>query len=156
MSVKEELETIRKANGGVLRPQNVVEFASNPNTELHSRFCWDDTKAAHEYRLWQAREVIRVTVTMLPNKTEPTRVYVSLLEDRAKDGYRALVDVMGDKTMRESLLDQARAEADTYRRRYQQLVELTPVFEAMGKVFPKGVAVRGRRRESGTASVAAL
>jgi hypothetical protein len=61
-----ELETIRRNAGGVLRPEDVVSFAADPDTELHSRFEWDDTEAAQQYRLWQARQLIRVTVTVLP------------------------------------------------------------------------------------------
>ena len=69
-----ELETIRRNAGGVLRPEDVVSFAADPDTELHSRFEWDDTEAAQQYRLWQARQLIRVTVTVLPPRPCFSRV----------------------------------------------------------------------------------
>ena len=43
MSVKDELEQIRNANGGILYPKAVVDFARNPDTDLHSGFEWDDS-----------------------------------------------------------------------------------------------------------------
>ena len=46
MTYKEELEYIRQSNGGFLRPQDVVEYARNQETELHKRFTWDDGEAA--------------------------------------------------------------------------------------------------------------
>ena len=76
MDYKQELEQIRKANDGELRPADVVEFARNPDTALHSRFTWDDDKAAAEYRLWQARELIRVVVQLHPKTNKKMRVYV--------------------------------------------------------------------------------
>lgn len=47
-----ELDTIKhnKLDG--------VEFARDPETELHSRLEWDDTKAAQKYRVWQLSKII--------------------------------------------------------------------------------------------------
>jgi hypothetical protein len=59
MSIIIELEKIRINNDGKLKPVDVVKNAKNPQSPLHKYFVWDDTKAAHEYRLWQARELIK-------------------------------------------------------------------------------------------------
>lgn len=45
---------------GVLRPDAVVEDARDPASPLHSHFQWDDSKAAHAFRLEQARRLIRI------------------------------------------------------------------------------------------------
>lgn len=134
MDYKEELEHIRMGNGGMLRAADVVAFARDPKTSLHNRFEWDDTKAAQQHRLWQARELIRVVV-----KTQPiggdatTRVYVSLDDDRRNDGggYRTLDDVMRSDVMRQSLLHQAHADMVRFEAKYRQLAELAWVIEAM-------------------------
>lgn len=60
--VTKELESLRKQSGGVLTPEAVVEKASNPRTALHKEFEWNDTVAAHLYRLKQARTLIRAIV----------------------------------------------------------------------------------------------
>lgn len=134
-----ELEFIRKKNGGLLRGADVVDFATNPKTALHDKFQWDDSAAAREFRLWQARELIRVAVTVLKGTDKSTRCFVSLYDDRKTDGggYRAMVDVMSDPEMRTALLQQANAEAQSYRQKYRMLLELAPLFEAMDKVFSR-------------------
>lgn len=135
MTVTEELEAIRQEAGGILRAEDVVEYAKAPETALHGRFQWDDTEAARQYRIWQAREIIRVEVTVLPNTTKETRAYVSMLSDRGEGGgYRDIYSVMHDPEMRSALLVQALAELNRLRVKYRLLKELAPVFEAMDKV----------------------
>ena len=132
---KAELETIRSAAGGVLSPEAVVEFARNENTALHSYFTWDDTEAAREYRLWQARQVIRVCVTVSDDvQGPPIRTYVSLHEDRGNEGYRLLTDVLSDSQRREKLLIQSLNELQSWQQKYSQLKALAPIFAAAERV----------------------
>lgn len=135
--IKQELEALAEANNGILHPETVVEFARNPGTALHHRFEWDDTEAAKKFRLWQARELIRVTVTVLPNENQDEyRVFVSLKSDRYQGGgYRALVDVMSDDQMRKELLGQAYNDFKLWQKKYQQLKELAPVFDKMAEIM---------------------
>lgn len=53
------LAEIAAAHGGVLTPEDTVAAAADPAHILHPRFEWDDTEAAHRYRLDQARALIR-------------------------------------------------------------------------------------------------
>jgi hypothetical protein len=52
-----EFEKIKK-DAGKLTPEVVVEFARDENSTLHKLFTWDDSKAAEQYRLQQARNII--------------------------------------------------------------------------------------------------
>ena len=132
---RDELEAIRTKAGGVLNPEDVVDFAKKKNTALHSAFTWDDGEAAAQYRLWQARQVIRVCVTIRDDvKGPPLRTYVSLMEDRGDTGYRLLTDVMTDEEMRAKLLEQALNELQNWQQRYRQLKALEPIFAAAAKV----------------------
>lgn len=147
-----ELETIRKQHGGILRPVDVVEYAKTPETALHSQFEWDDTKAATEYRLEQARRVIRFTVTVLGTDTREIRAYVSLSTDRQQgDSYRSMEEVLSDPSSRARLLAQALSEADSWRTRYDRLAELSPIVAAIKKIQekkqPKPRKAKTRRRE---------
>ena len=131
------LESIRAAHGGILRPEDVVAHAAEPTSVLHTRFEWSDSKAAHEYRLWQARHLIRVCVTVLP-QTDPEEIkaYVSLKADREAPGggYRALVDVLKDDELRRQLLSEALEDLKVFQAKYEQLQELAPVFKAAKEV----------------------
>lgn len=138
MTVTEELTFIMKKNGGLLDPVHVVNYAKRTDTALHSKFCWDDSEAAEQYRLWQARQIIRLELTILPQKkSEPVRLFVSLAEDRHGDeerGYRTITSVLKSTHLREQLLDEARRDMILFKRKYQMLQELAGVFEAMSKI----------------------
>ena len=139
------LESIRAKHGGILRPEDVVATAADPKSILHGQFEWDDGKAAQEYRLWQARHLIRVCVTIIPQaESGEIRAYVSLKADREAPGggYRALVDVLKDDELRRQLLAEALEEMEVFRSKYRRLRELAPIFEAAKRVR-KRVLKRG-------------
>lgn len=132
--IQEELDQIATAHDGVLHPHDVVEFAQNPETALHGRFTWDDTKAAHEHRIWEARQVIRLYVNVVHEESPPTRVFVSLEEDRANGGgYRYVLDVLTDDQRRAQLVSQALKEFRFLRQKYQTLKELAAIYEAIDR-----------------------
>jgi hypothetical protein len=130
-----ELERIAKEHGGCLRPENVVTEARVVKSPLHSWFTWENTEAAHQWRLYQARQLIRVVVTYAetPDKT-PSRVFVSLTPDRpAGNGYRSTVSVMSNEEHRKQLLADALDEMDRFKAKYAALQELAGVFRAMDR-----------------------
>jgi len=135
-----ELTRIAEKNGGVLRPEDVVEEARDPRSPLHDQFDWDNTEAARKWRLHQARNLIRVCVRYLevPGSQEkvPCRVWVSLTTDRLADGgYRPLEHVLRLKTTREQLLEDAMREAEAFQRKYAMLSELAEVHEAISRAL---------------------
>lgn len=139
--ITQELRFLYEKNGGNLNPVTVVEAAKNPKSALHNKFEWNNTKAAHEYRLWQARQLIRVSIEYLEDGKEvPTRVFVSLKSDRTNNiGYRSMVDVMSDKQMRSELLSDALDELERIKLKYARLRELSEVFSAIARARKKAV-----------------
>lgn len=149
-AVLKELETIRQQAGGLLRAEDVVRYAEDESTALHSCFTWDDGEAAHRYRLWEARTIIRVCVKTAPRKEiAPMRVFVSMESDRATPGggYRAMVEVLSDEQRRAQLLEQATKEFERWEARYRHLTELAQVFAAMDTVR------QSRRQDAGMVAV---
>lgn len=147
-TIREELEQIRDEHNGQIPPEAVIAFARNKNTALHTEFEWDDTEAAHQFRLEQARRIIRLNINIVPTKNGNVRVpvYVSLVADRKNGGgYRTLNDVMSDDDMREQFLQQALDDLQRVRRKYETLRELTPVFAAIDRVTLK-INKRGRQK----------
>lgn len=135
------LEALAHKHGGVLKPQVVVKAAEPEKSPLHHWFQWDDSKAAHEYRLEQARRLIQVSVTMMerPN-SDPVivRTFVSLPSDRKDGGYRLLADVLSDKDQSREMLEDALAELTRLRNKYATLKELAPVFAEVDKLKKAG------------------
>lgn len=126
-----ELKRIAAEHGGILKPEIVVEEARPKSSPLHSRFCWDDTKAAHEYRIWQARQLIRVVVEVIDGAKGRHEVFVSLTTDRKKMGYRVMTDVLSDAELRRQMLQDAMNEMTLFHAKYVRLKELASVFKSM-------------------------
>jgi hypothetical protein len=136
-----ELEHLTRQNGGLLRPDAVVEAARAEDSPLHDKFEWDDGAAAEKYRLVQARYLINVIIKYVDvgNKKLPTRVFVSLSTDRYKNesGYRALVDVMSNADLKNQLLADAVSTMTHFQERYKSLQELNKVFSVMSHTVKK-------------------
>jgi len=143
--IQSELEAIRdEDDDGVLRPEVIVDRAANPKSPLHNQFTWEDTKAAHEYRLWQARTLIRIWVRFEPRLNKPMRVMVSMQEDRERPGggYRSLDVVMRSPDKRTALLQQAFMDFERFQAKYALLTELSEVFSAAKKAKRKAKGAR--------------
>ena len=134
-SVKDELIYLANKYDLTLSPQKVVDFAKNENTHLHSKFEWDDKKAGHAYRVWQARQIIALEFAVIKrNDIEmgPVRLFVSLKDDRKRDGgYRLITNVIDDEVLRKRMVEEALNEFIRVRDRYRTLNELNDVFEAI-------------------------
>jgi hypothetical protein len=66
--VDKELNKINETYDGALTPENIVAEASKKNSILHTFFEWDNTKAAAQYRLQQARNLINnIEVIVISN-----------------------------------------------------------------------------------------
>jgi hypothetical protein len=130
-----ELEVIRRIGNGVLYPEAVVEYAKDETTALHSKFEWDDEKAGHQHRIWQARHLIKIIVTYEPTMKQEVTYYHSLTTDRVENGgYRAIVDILSNECLRTQLLKDALRDFDYWKQKYITIKELTPIFNAREKV----------------------
>jgi hypothetical protein len=128
------LKKLASENDGLLMPEDVVDAARPLSSPLHSRFEWDNGKAAEAYRIWQARQLLRVCIETIPQSDNPVEVFVSLSSDRKEGGYRIQTQVLSDAQMRNQLLADAMAELALFREKYSRLKELASVFKAIRKV----------------------
>ena len=132
----EEMDYLFKKFGHLLSPENVVDFAKDKDTWLNKRFTWNDKKASHEYRLWQARKIISLELQVIEKNGKkskvPMRLYISLKDDRKKDGgYRLITDVMEDPDLKQKLLSEAFLELTRIKIKYRYLTELEKIFIAI-------------------------
>lgn len=138
--IKAELKKLQKRSGK-LKPEDVVDAASYEDHPLHEYFEWDDTEAAEQYRLEQARHLIRtVKVKFTDSKggTQEIRTYTSTRPIGYGEGdYFTTEKVMATEALREVALNNAFRELEICQDKYEQLVELTPVFQALDKVKAK-------------------
>jgi hypothetical protein len=78
--VGEVLAGIREKHG-MLETEMVLQEASKKRSKIHAAFEWDDGKAGHEFRLIQARKMIRSISVILEDGDEPAYVHVKIDND---------------------------------------------------------------------------
>jgi hypothetical protein len=129
-AIGSELEKCRK--DGLIRPEDVVKRARNAKSPLHDHFTWDNSEAARQWRLIEARNLIRVHVVQAAEDIEPIQAFVSLTSDRVRPGggYRALTDVMNDAELYNQMRQDAFTQLQNMQLKYRRIVELEPVWKA--------------------------
>lgn len=139
--VGRHLELLRQQFKGELTPPDVLADARNPNSPLHGFFEWDDNEAAEQYRLSQARGLIRSVVAIYREpkaSSEPVRIaaFTHIAEGEASH-YRATHHAMSQKATRDVVLAQAWRELQQWRRKYQHLRKFADLFEAIDEIGEK-------------------
>ena len=135
--VGERLEGLRQQAGGELTPAAVVNDARSPGSPLHSYFEWSDTEAAEQYRLHQARNLIRsVVVTYGNDLAAPKRSVVAFVNVKTAEAqfYNSTAAAMYDREQRAIVLRQAWQDLQAFRRRYGELTEFAALFMTMDEM----------------------
>lgn len=133
-----ELIRLAKQHGGEITPAQVVDVARNPDSPLHSWFEWDDTAAAEQWRLEQAKKLLRVVVTVIQHPTSGENITVRAFfsprneddQGKAQRPYQPTVSMLQSKDGRRAILDTALEEFDRFQRKYEFLQELAKLFES--------------------------
>lgn len=114
--------------GENVKPVDIVEAASDENSELHKCFEWDDSEAARKYRLQQARNlVMNLVIVESEHKEEPQQIRVMYTSN--KGGYKQTKLIVQQKDEYEALLERAKAELKAFKKKYSMLIELNEIFE---------------------------
>lgn len=109
LSDEQRAEVARVTEGvSVVDPGSIVDAARNPESPLHPLFDWDDSSAAHQHRLEQARAILmryRVIVRRGNDRAKLVKVVPGFVS--VGSGYRPTSEVMGS---RETAAEQIRYE----------------------------------------------
>lgn len=129
-----QLEAIRKS-AGHLTASTVVENARPTAAFLHPVFEWDDSLAAEQYRLEQARHLIRAVVAISDESPEatPIRAFV-VVSEVGEQSYVPTYFAMSDEQMRAQVVSRALSELRQFQARYRELNELAEIFAAINRV----------------------
>lgn len=124
-NTNEVLQGIYDRNGH-LTAELVLKEAEGAENPLHRFFEWDDSEAAHRYRLFQAGALIRrcrITVEKAPDRTIRVRAFAHV---PAMTAYASTADVLTGEH-RDELLAQCRREIAALRRKYEGLLDFDAV-----------------------------
>jgi hypothetical protein len=121
-----------------LTAEAIVEAAQPLDAPLHPVFEWDDSVAAEQYRLVQARQLVRsVVLVSQPERNEhgPTvRAFVSLHRPEPERPqariYKPILEALAVPDEREALLLGFQRELAALRQRYSALLEIDGVINA--------------------------
>jgi hypothetical protein len=123
-------------DGGTLTPQSVVEAAKSPRHPLHACFEWDDSVAAHTWRIEQARGLIRsVKLVITVDRVEFSTVhYVRDPRVPSEDqGYVGIPNAQGDADLAQQIIRQEFSRADAALRRAQDVAKALGVERVLDK-----------------------
>ena len=121
MQVEVALDELNQAHGH-LTPDLVVQAAQYEQSPIHSIFEWDDGKAAHQHRLWQARRLIRsVRIERPDGKPMPKYLSVKIEGDRQ---YEEASIVVLDRDKWAVVLEETASALTELEQRIETLVQL--------------------------------
>jgi hypothetical protein len=136
--IERELRRLEQRDG-IITPPAIVEAARVKSSSLHRHFQWDDNKAAEEFRLWQARQLVGVVLYQRP-PDGLQRVYTSVIVETTTNGdtemVRAYVSTercLHDPEMRQQVLQQAVAEIGRWAHKYRCFHELRTIVAVVDK-----------------------
>lgn len=113
---------------GNLNAQALVDVSRPEDAPLHGAFEWDDARAGEEWRRHQARNIINAIVIREEEK-EPVRAFFNLTTEGNR--YMSVTAIVRQEDKYRQLLEDAREELKTFRRKYESLAELQTLFSCM-------------------------
>ena len=125
---------------GQLNPEMVVRHAlDNPGSNLHSFFEWNDTLAARQWRIEQAKMLLRSVVIVREEDPRGTEIRLFVNIDRVEDEPSKYVNTqraMADDEMRAMVLSRVEHELYAIRRKHTDLHELAGVWKSIDQLQP--------------------
>ena len=122
-----------------LTPEIAVDDAGNPSSPLHPLCEWDDTAAAHQYRLGQMRHVmacLRVEYDYGDRHVGPHRWLVNVRREAPDGGtetrqYFTVEMALSDDILRRRLIDDCLAAIESFKARYGDILCVDEVRDAL-------------------------
>lgn len=115
-----------------LTPEDLLEEARPEESPIHNCFEWNDSIAAEQFRLQQARSMI-IALQITRTDETPVKKYFHITQDTGS--YRSIEVLLSSEESREMLIERARKEFLSYQRKYENLKELADLFTAGKVVF---------------------
>jgi hypothetical protein len=147
MTIRDEILALKDSDGLIV-PAVVLEWARrHQRSALHQAINWDVNFCVEQYLLLQVRNLI--TLNIRDERKAPEMISLSI-DRRAEDGgYREIAEVLAVPRLRRIMLEDALHELDLLRRRFAELTELAPVWEAVERVRRPPPPRSGRGRGGG-------
>ena len=133
------LDGIRAKTGREdVTPEELLDASRDADSPTHAEFDWDDSVAAHKWRLEQARLIIaHIRIIRADSQSEyKERAFVSA--PGGNHAYVPLETALGKEEYREHLLNQAKKEMTVFIAKYRRIKELAKVIDDMTEFLQVG------------------
>lgn len=148
----EALERVKGHNSGDLTPEAVVEAAKDKRNPLHAVFEWDDSKAAHEYRLQQAGVLIRSVVVTVSRALPASEAVDVRVTDTSRSGGASTAKVVSAEELHRAKVDRGWRELEDWHKQYGVLPEFVGVAAALsGFLTMRAQAQSGKPKKKAAA-----
>lgn len=147
--VERELSALYEKNGK-LTAEIVIQEAKQKTHPLHEFFTWDNKEAAINFRLEEARMMIRtVKITINTGVTNVTvRKYVNIRTTETdqvnpygkKSEYTEIKDVLNDEEKKQMMFVQAVSELNAFRNKYHSLQIFERLFAEIDNIINSKMA----------------
>lgn len=135
--VGRELERLTEENDGALLPDTVLRAAQSKRSVLHPCFEWNDTTAAYQYRIEQAKHLLRavVVVVMPPGRSKTIEVRAfPCIETDGGNYYTTYARVYASKELTNNVDAQILRNLLSFRQKYHDHKVFAKVWHAIDKV----------------------
>lgn len=122
-------EAVERSGG--LTAQRLVDASRSEDAPLHKAFEWNDEKAAEDWRIHQARNIIRSIEIVIPEKAEPARAFFNV-EIQPRE-YVSMDIAFTNPDMRDAVLQTALRELKAFQKKYNGITELAGIMDEIRK-----------------------
>jgi len=137
-------EILRIESEKGLTAERLLEAASKKTNPLHDLFEWNDSLAAHNYRLQQARVFINEVKVIIENKEyyafENVKVSVFGRENNSENlhkterVYKPVMEILSNEELRQQIINSALKHHEYWEAQNEKYSELSPIIKAAKKV----------------------
>ena len=123
--------------GDKYTPEQIVDKAKDESTELHKCFEWDDSAAAHKYRLSQAQGIVRclVLVNEKVEDKELPKVRAIVSTNMRENTYEPVKITVRNVDSYERLKAEALRELEAFRKKYAVIEEIGDIIDELEAVI---------------------
>ena len=133
----------RKAGLGkrLVPPEKIVDLAEPEDSPIHEEFTWDDSVAAHEQRLAQARKLVSHIVYVVGHddegKEQVSRAFLNVTVRNGDEqrGYVSDKVIWAEPKLAEQVIKSALRELQGWRDRYESYSELATAIAKVDEVL---------------------
>lgn len=138
------MKKLSKQGKGTARA--LLDASSDPSSQTHHCFDWSDASAGDKWRLHQATNywgALRVVIESSGDEPKASPAFIPIRINRNERSYRPIQEVLENPDWTTQMLEQAKRELDSFRKRYamlESLSKLKPVFQAIAEALSPAAA----------------